>query len=365
MFKFEMSPSPLSNLAVRTRPTQKLAMFIGPVTGLFFLFGAVVGPRIGPTGRFPWLDLTVPAANAQVLPDSTLSTTVTSTDNLNFVIEGGDRPSRGSRSGPNLFHSFDTFSVPDGGSARFNNPPDITHIIGRVTGSQPSIIEGLISAQGEANLFLINPQGILFGPNAQLDIGGSFLASTVDRIVFQDGAVFSASDPSLPLLTVSVPAGLQMGSTPQSIHNQSQVTVNDSVVGLMVAPKETVGLVGGAIALEAIDSIGVESLNSSVDATVDALVDVPDDTGAAVLMNGTVDDVTSSSTGGDLILLSESELPVQSFSPTSGSIFCSDCVPTETDSPRVGWLLHPRTQYNVFWRQVKYIMLCICLLTER
>ena len=190
---------------------------------------------------------TVPPANAQIIADTTLSTTVTSPDNLNFVIEGGDRP----QNGPNLFHSFDTFSVPDGGSAQFQNATDITHIIGRVTGTQPSVIEGLIQAEGDANLFLINPQGIVFGPNAQLDIGGSFLASTAEQMVFDDGTAFRASDRStIPLLTVSAPIGLQMGPDPQSIQHQSQGAVGDEAVGLSLKDRETLGLIGGAIALD-------------------------------------------------------------------------------------------------------------------
>ncbi|MEM9218117.1 MAG: filamentous hemagglutinin N-terminal domain-containing protein [Cyanobacteria bacterium P01_F01_bin.150] len=215
------------------------------------MIGAIIEPiirsRLGASIGLMVLGFHLPSANAQVRPDASLSTTVTTTDNLNFLIEGGDRPANGTQNGPNLFHSFDTFSIPDGGSAQFNNATDITNIISRVTGSEPSIIEGLIQTQSEANLFLLNPQGLLFGPNAQLDIGGSFLASTADSMVFQDGSHFSASAPSSPLLTVSVPVGLQMGSNPQPIQQQSQVIQNNESVGLTVDKKETLGLVGGAL----------------------------------------------------------------------------------------------------------------------
>jgi filamentous hemagglutinin family protein len=107
------------------------------------------------------------STQAQVTPDGTTSTTVNK-NGSNFTIEQGDRV------GDNLFHSFNEFSVPTLGSAAFNNPSDIANIFSRVTGSSISSIDGLISANGAANLFLINPNGIIFGENASLNLGGSF-----------------------------------------------------------------------------------------------------------------------------------------------------------------------------------------------
>ena len=103
---------------------------------------------------------------AQVVPDNTVGTTV----NLNgtaFEINNGIR------SGNNLFHSFSQFSVPTNGSAIFNNVTDVQNILNRVTGSQLSNIDGILKTQG--GLFLMNPNGIVFGPNARLELGGSFL----------------------------------------------------------------------------------------------------------------------------------------------------------------------------------------------
>ena len=103
---------------------------------------------------------------AQLVPDRTLPVGEQSQ-------VSGDRNSQingGAIRGSNLFHSFQQFSIPIGGSAAFNNPANITNILTRVTGGNISNIDGLIRANGTANLFLINPNGILFGANARLEI---------------------------------------------------------------------------------------------------------------------------------------------------------------------------------------------------
>ncbi len=176
-----------------------------------------------------------PVAAQQIAEDGTLSTNVTSSDGLNFTITNGER------AGGNLFHSFSQLSVPTGGSAFFNNALDVENIIGRVTGGSVSNIDGLIRTNGTANLFLLNPSGIIFGPNAQLNIGGSFLASTANAVKFADGTEFSATTPSSPpLLTVSVPIGLQYGG-------MAGIQVQGST--LAVQPDRTLALVGGDIAI--------------------------------------------------------------------------------------------------------------------
>ncbi len=186
-------------------------------------------------------------ATAQVVPDGTTSTTV----DVDGTINNGDR------AGSNLFHSFSDFSVPTGDSAFFNNAADIVNIFSRVTGGNISNIDGLLRANGSANLFLLNPAGILFGPNARLDIGGSFFSTTADSFLFEDGE-FSATDlDNPPLLTINAPIGLNFRDNPGEItvrrDGLGTRTTNDLIDtenALRVSSTSTLGLVGGNLKLE-------------------------------------------------------------------------------------------------------------------
>jgi filamentous hemagglutinin family protein len=200
------------------------------------------------------LSLISKQTTAQIVPDGTLpvNSVVTSQENTS-LIEGGT--ARGS----NLFHSFNSFSILTGNTAHFNNSPDITNILTRVTGGSISNIDGVIKANGTANLFFINPNGIVFGKNARLDIGGSFLASTASSLKFASGLEFSAVNPQAPpLLTINVPIGLQFGVNPGLIQVQGNgqgKRINDSPIidtqeALRVQSDKTLALVGGDINLE-------------------------------------------------------------------------------------------------------------------
>ncbi|WP_162139232.1 filamentous hemagglutinin N-terminal domain-containing protein [Pseudanabaena sp. PCC 6802] len=195
-------------------------------------------------------------AVAQIIPDRTLRQNSVVTPNGNLITVTG-----GSEVGKNLFHSFQQFSLNAGNTAFFNNSTNVENIITRITGSSISNIDGLIRANGSANLFLINPNGIVFGPNASLNIGGSFFASTAEAIAFNNGDRFSAVNPQpAPLLTVSAPVGLVFGSNPGNIVNRSQTTIPTTnpdptappfvKVGLQVQPQKTIGLIGGDILID-------------------------------------------------------------------------------------------------------------------
>jgi filamentous hemagglutinin family protein len=168
----------------------------------------------------------------------------------------------GGRSGRNLFHSFEAFSIPTGGSASFNNAIDVQNIFSRVTGIAPSQIDGILRANGNANVFLLNPQGLWFGRNAQLAIGGSFLGTTASSLQFSDGIEFGASM-SRDLLSMSVPIGLQMGQNAgqitligngHTLQSPSPILTPISAPtiqpGLAVAPGQMIGLVANGLNLD-------------------------------------------------------------------------------------------------------------------
>ncbi len=150
------------------------------------------------------------SVSAQIVPDKTLpvNSTVTTTGLLH-TINGGTTV------GVNLYHSFQDFSVPTNNTAYFNNAANVQNVMARVTGSSISNIDGTLKANGNTNLYLLNPNGIAFGANAKLDIGGSFVGSTANGFKFPDGSEFSATNPQapLPLLTMSITPGLQYGTS--------------------------------------------------------------------------------------------------------------------------------------------------------
>ncbi len=154
--------------------------------------------------------VSLPIASAQVVPDGSLGIE-RSILRSNLASDRGliDRIDGGAVRGSNLFHSFSEFNVNTGQRVYFANPASIDTIISRVTGRSLSNLDGTLGVLGGANLFLINPNGIAFGPNAQLDIRGSFVASTAHHIRFPNGYAFDATRPdSPPLLTVNAPIGL-------------------------------------------------------------------------------------------------------------------------------------------------------------
>lgn len=204
------------------------------MSGMVTRWGWLLGIFIGGTYAF-----SANCAVAQITPDSTLPNNSSVTINGNtFNITGG------TQAGRNLFHSFQQFSVPTGGTASFNNGLDIQNIISRVTGTSSSIIDGLIKASGTANLFFLNPNGIVFGPNASLNVGGSFVATTANAIQFGNQGTFSASAPNNPALLTVNPSALLFNQIAASIQNNSDVT------GLRVPDGKSLLLVGGNISFD-------------------------------------------------------------------------------------------------------------------
>ncbi|MCU0543875.1 MAG: CHAT domain-containing protein [Oscillatoriaceae cyanobacterium Prado104] len=167
------------------------------------------------------------------------------TDGTNTIVTpNGDRYdiSGGSFSGDkaNLFHSFTEFGLSQGQVANFLTNPNIQNILGRINGGNPSLINGLIQVTGgNSNLFLMNPSGIIFGPNATLNVPGSFNATAATGIGFGNNNWFSAIGPNNWSSLIGNPNTFAFtNSQPGSIVNAGNLTV---------APGQNLTLTGGTV----------------------------------------------------------------------------------------------------------------------
>jgi filamentous hemagglutinin family protein len=259
---------------IMKKPTKRLRL----ITSLFLL---TLTPRI------PAEIIT----DGTVGPPSTLS-------GPNYMIDHD----LGTQSGTNLYHSFDKFNVNTGESATFTGPLDINNVFGRVTGGE-SFIDGQISSDmPNADIYLINPRGIMFGQNASLNVPGSFYASSADQIILKDGTTFSATNPQNdpPILSAepfSAFGFLDDDTPPAPI----------SIRGSQIQAGKTFALVGGEIAIENANISGGQGIeiesaapitvtNSTITAQGEGRIFFR--SGQLVVMNNSSIEVKSESAGG-------------------------------------------------------------------
>ena len=198
---------------------------------------------------------------AQIAPDTTLGSESSEIVPLN---PSTDQIDGGAIRGTNLFHSFEEFNVDAGRGIYFSNPAGIENILSRVTGKNPSKIFGKLGVLGgNANLFLINPTGIIFGADASLNVGGSFIATTANAIGFGNQGFFSASAPDVPPVLTINPSALLFNSfvageiTNSSINSAGQrlnpfpfaPSAVKNLIGLQVPNGKSLLLVGGNLNL--------------------------------------------------------------------------------------------------------------------
>ncbi len=213
-------------------------------------------------------------AQSNIVPDSTLGA-----ENSTVIQNFGGQPveaiAGGAQRGANLFHSFREFNVSQGRGAYFLSPnAAIQNILARVTGANPSEILGTLGTLGasQPNLFLLNPNGIIFGAESRLDMRGSFVATTAPSLAFPDGSQFSATNPrTAPLLTVNITPGLQYGRGQAPITQagnlavgagQSLTLIGSTVTqtGGLAAPGGRVEVLGDRVALLDRATIDVSAL---------------------------------------------------------------------------------------------------------
>ena len=179
------------------------------------------------------------SAIAQVTPDRTLGKESSTVQNR----FGTQQIGGGAMRGTTLFHSFSVFNIGTGDRAYFDSPDGIATIFSRVTGKSVSTIDGTLGVSGKADLFLMNPNGVIFGKNARLDLPGSLTVTTADRIKFGAGQIFAADGTqAVPLLAVNVPTGLQWGNQLGQVVSQG--------ANLQVLPGQTLRLLGNGVRLE-------------------------------------------------------------------------------------------------------------------
>lgn len=278
--------------------------------------------------------LTSAPVKAQIIPDRTLPINSVVIPSDSTLLIGG-----GTTVGSNLFHSFSNFSVPAQTEAFFNNASTINNIITRVTGSQISNIDGILRSNGTANLFLLNPKGIIFGSGAQLNIGGSFISSTANSIKFADGSEFSAINPQAPpLLTINLPIGLQLGTNSAPIINRS--IANSLITGTprvgLETPGKTLALVGGdllisggnltatqgQIALISLGSPGLINLTPNTNGFVFDAANIPNGninlSGGAVVNTSGLGGGNIQIRGGKVALSGGSKLVAETFGDING-----------------------------------------------
>ncbi|MEM1425049.1 MAG: filamentous hemagglutinin N-terminal domain-containing protein, partial [Cyanobacteria bacterium P01_H01_bin.130] len=186
-------------------------------------------------------------------------------DGLNTqLIQQGDRTliqgGQLSGDGGNLFHGFDRFNVPTGHTAEFQAQPQLRNILGRISGGEPSLIDGTIEVSGgNPNLFLLNPAGAIFGPNSQLNVPASFHFSTADQVQFGTGLGLGVWDPSASALVSDFngdPTGFGF-SNPASLVNFGALAVvpgaDLTLMGGTVLNMGSLSAPGGTVTLAAVE----------------------------------------------------------------------------------------------------------------
>jgi filamentous hemagglutinin family protein len=198
------------------------------------------------------LALVVPsvARGGQVVTDGTLGPARTlSGPGFNVTADLGQTR------GGNLFHSFSRLDLDKGDAATFSGPTTVQNVLARVTGGAASNINGTLRCSiPQANFYLINPAGVVFGPDSALDVSGSFAVTTADVVRFTDGGSFNARTPADSVLTTAAPSAFGfLGASPAAVRVSGPPAPGAVVLG--VPPGKALSVVAGPSAAESTSSV--------------------------------------------------------------------------------------------------------------
>jgi len=247
----------------------------------------------------------------QLLPDDTLGAE-SSVVNVGGAVNGlpADLIEGGAGRGGNLFHSFREFNVGTGQAVYFASPLEIENILTRVTGGNLSNVDGLLGVAGPANLFLLNPNGVIFGPNARLDVGGSVFISTADRLTFADGSEFRAVPSGEELLSMSVPWGVQFNRPQGDLISTGSLTTGQDLT-----------LIGNNVVLEGQVSAGNHLNVQGAD---------------TVTMRDLADTPFIASAGNALTVQGDRLVDIAALSHPDSGLFSGDDLQLRSDHPVIG-----------------------------
>ena len=263
-----------------------------------------------------------PRASAQVVTDGSLGA-AGPVSRVNGTYSIPD--TLGRRHGANLFHSFSRLDLAAGETASFSGPAAVTNVLARVTGGQPSSVDGTLRCTiPNASFYLVNPAGVVFGPNASIDVGGSFAVTTADFIRLADGRRFEVTGASDALLTTAPPAAFGfLGSTRAPVAaNGARLGVPESRV-LSVAGGDVrlagarIDAPGGRVNLAAVASAGEVRLDPLGPGTgIDVLAPQQ---GNIEITGGSVVDVSANSAGHVSVRAATLRLEDSNISARTGS----------------------------------------------
>ncbi len=283
-----------------------------PIYALRYLFPLIILSLLTPA----W-----PQVPTVITSDGSLGTMVSQNGTI-YIITGGLRPDNG----PNLFHSFDRFDIGTGDTARFVGPPaGIEHILSRVTGEAPSMIDGrLQSLSPNADLFFLNPNGVVFGPNARLDVRGSFYASTAHHLQFEDGTRFVMDREADSALSVAAPVSFGFLSPPAPIAVQgATLRAADGAALALIAGD--IQIVGGSLETSFISTgrLHLASVASQGEVPLDLALPLASQYGAISLTDNATLRVRGEPTGDIVIragqlVLNNSSIIASGFSDLDG-----------------------------------------------